>query len=66
MAEGLNGGTDFTDWPPVDDRLLKELRLRFPDRCIGEKETPEEAHRYAGKVEMIRFLELVSEAQSGG
>ena len=65
MARSLDGATDFRDWPVINQELLTQLQARFPERCIGEKESPEEAHRYAGKVEMIRFLELVSEAQHG-
>jgi hypothetical protein len=36
--------------------LLEELEQNYPPRCIGKAETPEDAHRYAGKVELIAEL----------
>ena len=67
MAGGLEKAHgDFReDWPRVSKVLVKKLRETFPDRCIGETQALEEAHRYAGKVEMVRFLELVEESQRG-
>ena len=56
-------GDDFRDWPRVSKALVKRLREAFPERCIGESQPPEQAHRYAGKVEMVHFLELVEEGQ---
>lgn len=33
--------------------MIEELEALYPARCIGPKESPEVAHRYAGKVELI-------------
>tara|TARA_R100000152_G_scaffold19539_1_gene11928 strand:- start:362 stop:562 length:201 start_codon:yes stop_codon:yes gene_type:complete len=57
--------SDYRDWPKVSKALIKKLKETFPERCIGENELPQQAHRYAGKTEMIRFLEIVEQAQSG-
>ena len=54
---------EFDDWPRVTKALIKKLQDTFPEKCIGEKDSLVEAHRYAGKIEMIRFLEIVKEAQ---
>lgn len=36
--------------------LIAELDEAFPPRCIGAAESPESAHRYAGKRELVEFL----------
>jgi hypothetical protein len=36
--------------------MVRELDSQYPARCIGPKETLEEAHRYAGKRELIDGL----------
>jgi hypothetical protein len=54
---------DFGDWPLVGEALLEALHAAFPEKCIGENDTPEQAHRYAGKVELIRFLQMVHDMQ---
>jgi hypothetical protein len=36
--------------------VIEELESLYPARCIGPEETPENAHRYAGKVELIAEL----------
>lgn len=36
--------------------LVGRLDEEFPPRCIGANQTPEEAHRYAGKRELVDFL----------
>jgi hypothetical protein len=36
--------------------MIEELESLYPARCIGPKESPEDAHRYAGKVELIAEL----------
>ena len=42
---------------PFDTReLLRELNATFPARCIRKGETLEDAHRYAGKRELIDYL----------
>jgi len=68
VAESLDKGSanDFDNWPRVTEALVKKLRSAFPQKCIGESEGLVEAHRYAGKTEMIRFLAMVMEAQKGG
>jgi len=47
----------------VGEALLEALHAAFPEKCIGENDTPEQAHRYAGKVELIRFLQMVHDIQ---
>lgn len=42
--------------PAFSVDLVEELARLFPARCIRPGETPEEAHRYAGKVELVEFL----------
>jgi hypothetical protein len=42
--------------PGLSKALIEELEKRFPPRCIRNGETPEEAHRYAGKVELVFYL----------
>lgn len=36
--------------------LIKELDEMYPARCIAEDETPSQAHRYAGRRELIDEL----------
>lgn len=43
-------------FPPMSEDLVEELDRRYPHRCIEREETPEEAHRYAGKRELIDRL----------
>lgn len=33
--------------------LIAELEAAYPARCIKPEESPEAAHRYAGKVDLI-------------
>jgi len=54
---------DIAQWPVVSDELLVALRSKFPEKCIREGESLEEAHRYAGKCELVAFLGLVKESQ---
>ena len=42
--------------PTFSTDLIKELDEKFPPRCIGSKESLEDAHRYAGKRELIETL----------
>lgn len=37
--------------------LLKQLQTEFPPRCIKPEESLEDAHRYAGKVELVAYLQ---------
>lgn len=42
---------------PTDSyALIKHLEAQFPARCIQPDETLEEAHRYAGKRELVEEL----------
>ncbi|EEE43296.1 hypothetical protein [Roseibium alexandrii] len=42
---------------PLDSStLIEELDKMFPNKCIGKGETAEEAHRYAGRRELIDEL----------
>lgn len=36
--------------------LIDELDKYVPHRCIGASQSPEDAHRYAGKRELVDFL----------
>lgn len=36
--------------------LIKALDAEFPARCIRADESPEGAHRYAGKREVVDYL----------
>lgn len=38
----------LTSLPMYSFDLVDELDRAFPPRCIGENESPESAHRYAG------------------
>jgi hypothetical protein len=43
--------------------LIKELDDLFPPKCIGIGEKLDDAHRYAGKRDVIEFLQkLVAES----
>lgn len=46
--------------------LIERLSKIFPPRCIHRGESPEEAHRYAGKVELVEALVSELEAELGG
>ena len=54
----------FDDWPGVNEALVKKLVEKFPERCIRASESVEEAHRYAGKVELIHFLQMIYKIQN--
>lgn len=41
--------------------LVAELNKLFPPRCISPGESLEDAHRYAGKRELVEFLLRVGE-----
>ena len=42
--------------PVTSTELIEALDALYPPRCIGPDETPIEAHRYAGKRELIDGL----------
>jgi hypothetical protein len=42
--------------PVYAEELVRLLDERFPPKCIGKGQTPEQAHRYAGKRELIDHL----------
>jgi hypothetical protein len=42
--------------PPYSTDLIDQLDALFPERCIREGETLEQAHRHAGKRDLINFL----------
>jgi len=42
--------------PVYAEELVAKLDEWFPPKCIGKNQTPEEAHRYAGKRELIEHL----------
>ena len=44
-------------------QLIEDLDSTFPPRCIRKGETLEEAHRYAGKRELIEVLISSSEEE---
>ncbi len=47
--------------PGLSKELIAALEARFPARCIGILESPEQAHRYAGKVELVAYLRMLFE-----
>lgn len=55
---------DEPEEPALDKRLIDWLRALYPPRCIGADETPERAHRYAGKVELVKQLADVHKRQN--
>lgn len=42
--------------PATIEQLITELEATFPPRCIKPLESLEEAHRYAGRVDLIANL----------
>jgi len=42
--------------PPMSFDLIKELDIAYPPLCILPGQSVEEAHRYAGKREMVDEL----------
>jgi len=42
--------------PHLAADLIAELDAAFPPKCIGKDESPADAHRYAGKRELVEFL----------
>jgi hypothetical protein len=51
--------------PRLSTDLVEALRAMYPPRCIRPGETPEEAHRYAGKVDLVAYLCRLAEEASG-
>lgn len=47
-----------TSLPVYASDLIKELAASVPERCIGANESLEDAHRYAGKRELVNSLLL--------
>lgn len=47
---------------PADTlELIEQLDRKYPERCIGLSQTIEEAHRYAGKRELINELIMLKQ-----
>lgn len=44
--------------PAMAADLIRELDRTIPERCIGAHESLEDAHRYAGKRELVLSLLL--------
>jgi hypothetical protein len=42
--------------PVTTEALITELESLFPPRCIKPHESLEEAHRYAGRVDLVAEL----------
>lgn len=42
--------------PPLSTHLIEELDRLIPARCIGASESASDAHRYAGKRELVEAL----------
>lgn len=49
-------GPTVKTYPPDSRDLIDWLDKHFPPRCIKPGETPEDAHRYAGKRELVDWL----------
>lgn len=43
-------------FPTLATDLIKDLEVKYPTRCIDPKETFEEHLRYAGAVDVVKFL----------
>ena len=55
---------DIESLPVLSADLVERLDKAFPAKCIGPSQTPEQAHRYAGKRELVDFLlYLLEEAE---
>lgn len=54
-------GLEEDDLSVIEDFAeLRRFLEDYPPRCIGPNETPEDAHRYAGKVELAQqILEML-------
>lgn len=48
--------------PAYSTDLIKELDKLYPPRCVRPGETLEEAHRYAGKRDVVEHLKHLVEA----
>lgn len=60
MALGMNASNLVDNLPRMTAiQLINALDAAYPERCIGSRETPEAAHRYAGKREMILELKTL-------
>lgn len=46
----------MTPIPSDVEALIKELESHYPPRCIGPQDRLEDAHRYAGAVELVQAL----------
>ena len=46
--------------PLYASELVEELNNLFPPRCITPGQTLEDAHRYAGKRELVEMLAAVA------
>jgi len=44
------------DFPLHAEVLLEKLEEEFPPRCIGPNESLADAHRYAGKVALLKYI----------
>jgi hypothetical protein len=44
--------------PNTVESLIRELETLYPPRCILVGERPEDAHRYAGAVELVADLRV--------
>jgi hypothetical protein len=47
--------------PLYAEELVEELSKTFPPRCITPGQSLEDAHRYAGKRELVEFLLTVAQ-----
>jgi hypothetical protein len=52
---------DLERLPIESQDLVAALDRLIPARCIRPNETPEQAHRYAGKRELVEYLLVLAE-----
>jgi hypothetical protein len=52
---------DLERLPIESQDLVAHLDRLIPPRCISPNETPEQAHRYAGKRELVEYLLVLAE-----
>jgi len=50
-------------FPLVSKELVEKLEELFPPQCIGENQSFDNAHRYAGMVFIVQFLRNQYEKQ---
>ena len=53
----------LANWPPVSDELIAKLEQAVPEKCIRIGQSEAEAHRYAGRRDLVLFLKVIAKHQ---